>query len=151
MLDEVFRAEWGRVVAALVGFCRDVDVAEDAAQEAFAIAARRWPVDGTPDNPRAWLVTTGRNRAVDRLRRDRTLAEKLRQLPQPAEVPVTVVPDERLELIFLCCHPALAPEARVALTLRALGGLSTPEIARAFLVGEETMKRRLSRARHEDP
>jgi RNA polymerase sigma-70 factor (ECF subfamily) len=147
MLDEVFRAEWGRVVAALVGFCRDVDVAEDAAQEAFAIAARRWPVDGTPDNPRAWLVTTGRNRAVDRLRRDRTLTEKLRRLPQPAEVPVTVVPDERLELIFLCCHPALAPEARVALTLRALGGLSTPEIARAFLVGEETMKRRLSRAR----
>jgi len=135
-LDEVFRTEWARVVAALVGFCRDVDVAEDAAQEAFAIAARRWPVDGTPDNPRAWLVTTGRNRAVDRLRRDRTLTEKLRRLPQPAEVPVTVVPDERLELIFLCCHPALAPEARVALTLRALGGLSTPEIARAFLVGE---------------
>ena len=147
MLDEVFRAEWGRVVAALVGFCRDVDVAEDAAQEAFAIAARRWPVDGTPDNPRAWLVTTGRNRAVDRLRRDRTLAEKLRQLAPPAEVPLTAIPDERLELIFLCCHPALAPEARVALTLRALGGLSTPEIARAFLVTEETMKRRLTRAR----
>ena len=152
VLAEVFRAEWGRVVAALVGFCRDVDVAEDAAQEAFAIAARRWPVDGTPDNPRAWLVTTGRNRAVDRLRRDRTLAEKLRQLPQPAEASVTAVPDERcpderLELIFLCCHPALAPDARVALTLRALGGLSTPEIARAFLVGEETMKRRLTRAR----
>ena len=132
-LGEVFRAEWGRVVAALVGFCGDVDVAEDAAQEAFAIAARRWPVDGTPDYPRAWLVTTGRNRAVDRLRRDRTLAEKLRQLPQPAEAPVTVIPDERLELIFLCCHPALSPDARVALTLRALGGLSTPEIARAFL------------------
>jgi RNA polymerase sigma-70 factor (ECF subfamily) len=152
MLDEVFRAEWGRVVAALVGFCRDVDIAEDAAQEAFVIAARRWPVDGTPDNPRAWLVTTGRNRALDRLRRDRTLADKLRQLPQPAEAPVTAIPDEhipdeRLELIFLCCHPALAPDARVALTLRALGGLSTPEIARTFLVGEETMKRRLTRAR----
>jgi RNA polymerase sigma-70 factor, ECF subfamily len=152
MLDEVFRAEWGRVVAALVGFCRDVDVAEDAAQEAFAIAARRWPVDGTPDSPRAWLVTTARNRALDRLRRDRTLAEKLRQLPHPAEAPVTAIPDERipderLELVFLCCHPALAPDARVALTLRALGGLSTPEIARAFLVGEETMKRRLTRAR----
>ena len=96
MLDEVFRVEWARVLAALVGFCRDVDVAEDAAQEAFAIAARRWPVDGTPDNPRAWLVTTGRNRAVDRLRRDRTLAEKLRQLPEPAEIPVTAIPDERL-------------------------------------------------------
>lgn len=151
-LDDVFRAEWGRVVATLVGFCWDVDVAEDAAQEAFATAARRWPVDGTPDNPRAWLVTTARNRALDRLRRDRTFAEKLRQLPQPAEAPVTAItderiPDERLELIFLCCHPALAPDARVALTLRALGGLSTPEIARAFLVAEETMKRRLTRAR----
>ena len=147
MLDEVFRAEWARVVAALVGFCRDVDVAEDAAQEAFAIAARRWPVDGTPDNPRAWLVTTGRNRAVDRLRRDRTLTEKLRQLPQPAEVPVTVVPDERLELIFLCCHPALAPEARVALTLNTVVGLTAGQIARAFLVSEPTLAQRLVRAK----
>ena len=147
MLADVFRAEWARVLAALIGFCGDVDVAEDAAQEAFAIAARRWPVDGKPGNPLAWLVPTGRNRAVDRLRRDRTLTEKLRQLPPPRRPPSTAIPDERLELIFLCCHPALAPEARVALTLRALGGLSTPEIARAFLVSEETMKRRLTRAR----
>ncbi len=151
MLADVFRNEWARVLAALVGFCGDVDVAEDAAQEAFAIAARRWPVDGAPDNPRAWLVATGRNRAIDRLRRDRTLADKLRALPPPtpveAPLTATAIPDERLELVFLCCHPALAAEARVALTLRALGGLSTPEIARAFLVSEETMKRRLTRAR----
>jgi RNA polymerase sigma-70 factor, ECF subfamily len=151
VLDEVFRAEWARVVAALFGFCGDVDVAEDAAQEAFTIAARSWARDGTPDNPRAWLVTTGRRRALDRLRRDRTLAAKLPRLdrPPPQEITMTepVVPDERLELVFLCCHPALAPEARVALTLRAVGGLSTPEIARAFLVGEEAMKRRLTRAR----
>ncbi len=155
MLEEVFRAEWARVVASLVGFCGDIDIAEDAAQEAFTIAARRWPRDGTPDHPRAWLVATGRNRAIDRLRRDRSLAAKTRLLEQarPADTPVeirvteTVIPDERLELVFLCCHPALAAEARVALTLRALGGLSTPEIARAFLVGEETMKRRLTRAR----
>ncbi len=149
MLADVFHAEWARVLAALVGFCGDVDIAEDAAQDAFAIAARRWPVDGEPDNPRAWLVATGRNRAIDRLRRDRSLADKLRQLPPPVEVPMaaTSIPDERLELVFLCCHPALSAEARVALTLRALGGLSTPEIARAFLATDETMKRRLTRAR----
>ncbi|MBV9921945.1 MAG: hypothetical protein JOY78_13980, partial [Pseudonocardia sp.] len=137
MLADVFRAEWARVLAALVGFCGDVDVAEDAAQEAFAIAARRWPVDGAPEHPLAWLVATGRNRAIDRLRRDRTLATKLRELPETPARPtsMTTIPDERLELVFLCCHPALSPEARVALTLRALGGLSTPEIARAFLVG----------------
>ncbi len=151
MLDEVFRAEWARVLAALVRFCGDFDVAEDAAQEAFTIAARRWARDGPPDNPRAWLVATGRNRAIDHLRRDRSLIEKTRLLdrPEPAEITVrdTTIPDDRLELVFLCCHPALAPEARVALTLRSLGGLSTPEIARAFLVSEETMKRRLTRAR----
>lgn len=149
MLADVFRAEWARVLAALIGFCGDVDVAEDAAQEAFAIAARRWPVEGAPDNPLAWLVATGRNRAIDRLRRARTLATKLRELPEIPAAPtsMTTIPDERLELVFLCCHPALSPEARVALTLRALGGLSTPEIARAFLVSEETMKRRLTRAR----
>ena len=149
MIDEVFRAEWGRVVASLVGFCRDVDVAEEAAQEAFALAAQRWARDGLPDEPRAWLVTVGRNKALDRLRRERRHAEKVRLLPPPAETPMpaTAIPDERLELIFLCCHPALAPEARVALTLRALGGLDTAEIARAFLVPEETMKRRLTRAR----
>ncbi len=149
MLAEIFRAEWGRVVASLVGFCRDVDVAEEAAQEAFALATQRWARDGLPDEPRAWLVTVGRNKAIDRLRRERRHAEKLQLLPPPAETPMpaTAIPDERLELVFLCCHPALAPEARVALTLRALGGLSTVEIARAFLVSEETMKRRLTRAR----
>ncbi len=149
MIDEIFRAEWGRVVASLVGFCRDVDVAEDAAQEAFALATQRWARDGPPDEPRAWLVTVGRNKAIDRLRRDRRHAEKLQLMAPPPETPMpaTAIPDERLELIFLCCHPALAAEARVALTLRALGGLSTAEIARAFLVPEETMKRRLTRAR----
>jgi RNA polymerase sigma-70 factor, ECF subfamily len=151
VLEEVFRAEWARVLASLVRFCGDIDVAEDAAQEAFTIAAGRWAHDGPPDNPRAWLVATGRNRAIDRLRRDRSLAEKTRLLdrPEPGEITMveTTIPDERLELVFLCCHPALAPEAQVALTLRSLGGLSTPEIARAFLVSEETMKRRLTRAR----
>jgi RNA polymerase sigma-70 factor (ECF subfamily) len=146
----VFRAEWARVVATIVGFCGDLHVAEDAAQEAFAIAARRWRVDGVPDVPRAWLITTARNRAIDRLRREQRLAEKLRQFDPPEEVTdvrTSAIPDERLELVFLCCHPALAPEARVALTLRAVGGLDTAEIARAFLVTEETMKRSLTRAR----
>jgi RNA polymerase sigma-70 factor (ECF subfamily) len=150
VIDDVFRAEWSRVVATLVGFCGDLHVAEDAAQEAFAIAARRWPVDGVPDVPRAWLVTTARNRAIDLLRREQRQSEKLRQLDpprEPAEEEACVIADERLELIFLCCHPALAPESRVALTLRALGGLETAEIARAFLVTEEAMKRRLTRAR----
>ncbi len=149
MIGEVFRAEWSRIVATLVGFCGDLHVAEDAAQEAFAIAARRWPVDGVPEVPRAWLVTTARNRAIDLLRREQRHAEKLRQLDPPRETAeeASMIADERLELIFLCCHPALAPEARVALTLRALGGLETAEIARAFLVTEETMKRRLTRAR----
>jgi RNA polymerase sigma-70 factor (ECF subfamily) len=151
VLDEVFREHWGRVVAALVGFLGDVHLAEEAAQEAFASAADRWTRDGPPDNPCGWLVVTGRNRAIDRLRRERTLAEKTRLLdrPEPVEITIdeTTIPDERLELVFMCCHPALATEAQVALTLRALGGLSTGEIARAFLVSEETMKRRLSRAR----
>lgn len=151
VIEETFRAEWSRIVATLVGFCGDLHVAEDAAQEAIAIAARRWPVDGVPDVPRAWLVTTARNRAIDLLRREQRHAEKLRMLDPPKEVTdveeASVVADERLELVFLCCHPALAPEARVALTLRAVGGLDTAEIARAFLVTEATMKRRLTRAR----
>jgi RNA polymerase sigma-70 factor, ECF subfamily len=151
LIEQVFRDEWGRVVAALVGFLRDFDLAEEAAQDAFAIAAERWPRDGPPANPGAWLVTTARNRAIDRIRRDRTLAEKLRLLDIPEAVDDAMVestfPDERLELIFTCCHPALALEAQVALTLRALGGLSTDEIARAFLVPAPTMKRRLSRAK----
>ena len=130
-------------------------MAEEAAQEAFAIAAERWPRDGPPEHPVAWLVATGRNRAIDRVRRERTLEHKTRLLEaeQPAatmdelDLDDTTIPDERLELIFTCCHPALAVEAQVALTLRALGGLTTEEIARAFLVSEETMKRRLSRAK----
>jgi len=151
-LDDVFRDEWGRVLAALIGFLGDFDLAEEAAQDAFAIAAERWPRDGAPEHPRAWLVTTARNRAIDRLRRDRTLAAKTRLLEVPEavedELDETVIPDERLELLFTCCHPALALDAQVALTLRTLGGLSTEEIARAFLVPEETMKKRLVRAKH---
>ena len=150
-LDEVFRQEWGRVVATLIGLLGDVDLAEESAQEAFAIAAQRWPRDGIPDQPRAWLVRTARNRATDRIRRDRTLATKLDLIGSDlaVEVPMntTTFPDERLELIFTCCHPALAIEAQVALTLRTLGGLTTDEIARAFLVPERTMAQRLVRAK----
>ena len=152
ILEQVFRDEWGRVLAALIGFLGDFDLAEEAAQEAFAIAAERWPRDGEPANPRAWLVTTARNRAIDRIRRDRTLAAKTRLLDVPEAVEddmdETTIPDERLELVFTCCHPALALDAQVALTLRTLGGLTTEEIARAFLVPEETMAKRLVRAKH---
>jgi RNA polymerase sigma-70 factor, ECF subfamily len=151
VLEEVFRDEWGRVLASLVGFLGDFDRAEEAAQEAFAIAAERWPTSGVPANPGAWLVTTARHRAIDRIRREHTLAEKIDLLPVPEatmdEFDDTVIKDERLELIFTCCHPALPLEGQVALTLRALGGLQTAEIAKAFLVSEETMKRRLSRAK----
>jgi RNA polymerase sigma-70 factor (ECF subfamily) len=139
------------VLASLVGLLGDFDLAEEATQEAFAIAAQRWPRDGTPPNPGAWLTITARNRALDRLRRDRTLAAKTRLLAVPEaledEMEESTFPDERLELIFTCCHPSLALEAQVALTLRALGGLTTEEIARAFLIPPETMKRRLSRAK----
>ena len=150
-LDRTFREEWGRVLATLIGFLGDFDLAEDAAQEAFAIAAARWPADGVPDSPRAWLVTTARNRAIDRIRRERTLAEKTRLLDMPTvtedDTDETAFPDERLELIFTCCHPALATDAQVALTLRTLGGLTTEEIARAFLVPDATMAQRLVRAK----
>ncbi len=139
------------MLANLIGFLGSFELAEEAAQEAFAIAAERWPREGTPDNPRAWLVTTARNRAIDRIRRDRTLGEKTKLLdvPEPVEMEIedTEIPDERLELLFTCCHPALALDAQVALTLRTLGGLSTAEIARAFLVGEPTMAKRLVRAK----
>jgi RNA polymerase sigma-70 factor (ECF subfamily) len=156
VIEQVFRDEWGRVLASLIGYFGDFDLAEDAAAEAFAIAAQRWPSDGVPDSPAAWLVTTARRRAIDRLRRDRVLAAKLRLLAADPlagadtgedTVDATAIPDERLELIFMCCHPALAVEAQVALTLRAVGGLSAEEIARAFLVPPETMKRRLTRAK----
>jgi RNA polymerase sigma-70 factor (ECF subfamily) len=151
ILEQVFRDQWGRVLAAMIGFLGDFDLAEEAAQEAFAIATERWPREGVPTNPAAWLVTTARNRALNRIRRDRTLAVKTRllQVPEPTEerVDPTTFPDERLELIFMCCHPALSIDAQVALTLRTLGGLSTSEIARAFLVPEPTMAQRLVRAK----
>src|SRR6201995_797761 len=155
MLDSVFRRHWGRVVASLVGYPGDFDLAEEAAQEAFAIAAERWPRQGTPENPVAWRLTTGRNRAIDRLRRERTLAAKAPLLQRNEAVEDDVndlgsdqIGDERLELLFTCCHPALSTEAQVALTLRTLGGLRTDEIARAFLVPEATLAKRLVRAKH---
>jgi RNA polymerase sigma-70 factor (ECF subfamily) len=151
LLERIFRDEWARVLASLVGFLGDFDLAEEAAQDAFAVAAERWTREGVPAKPGAWLTITARNRAIDRIRRERTLAEKTKLLEIPEatvdELDETVIEDERLELIFTCCHPALALEAQVALTLRALGGLQTEEIAHAFLVSDETMKRRLSRAR----
>jgi RNA polymerase sigma-70 factor (ECF subfamily) len=151
ILEQVFREQWGRVLATLIGFLGDFELAEEAAQEAFAIAAERWPRDGVPSSPGSWLVTTARRRAIDRLRRDRTLVAKTQLLELPAavedEVDETTFPDERLELIFTCCHPALATDAQVALTLRTLGGLTTGEIARAFLVPEPTMAQRLVRAK----
>lgn len=155
-MEEIFREQWGRVLASLIGVLGDFDLAEDAAAEAFAVAARRWQTGGVPDNPAAWLVTTARRKAIDRLRRDRVLADKLRLLEatergadqqQDHAGTARDFRDERLELIFLCCHPALAPEAQVALTLRAVAGLATEQIARAFLVPAETMKRRLTRAK----
>jgi RNA polymerase sigma-70 factor (ECF subfamily) len=155
VLEEVFREDWGRVLASLVGFLGDIELAEDAAQEAFATAAERWPRDGLPANPTGWLIATARNRAIDRIRRERTLQAKTEQLQRELrdrseetmdETPT--FPDERLELIFTCCHPALALDAQVGLTLRTLGGLSTEQIADAFLVPFETMSKRLTRAKH---
>jgi RNA polymerase sigma-70 factor, ECF subfamily len=153
ILDRVFREQWAYVLAALIGFLGDFDLAEEAAQEAFAIAAATWVRDGTPANPRVWLITTARRRAIDRIRRERVLAAKTRLLDTPEAISedtvdeTTVFPDERLELVFTCCHPALGTDAQVALTLRTLGSLSTEEIARAFLVGEATMAQRLVRAK----
>jgi RNA polymerase sigma-70 factor, ECF subfamily len=151
ILEDVFREQWGRVLAAMVGFLGDMNVAEEAAQEAFAIAAERWPRDGEPANPVAWLITTARNRAINRIRRDKTLIAKTRLLqatePMEETVEATTFPDERLELMFMCCHPALSVDAQVALTLRTLGGLTTTQIARAFLVPEPTMAQRLVRAK----
>ena len=154
-VEGVFRDHWGRVLATLVGMFRDIELAEDVAQEAFAIAAERWPRDGEPANPTAWLITTARNRAIDQLRRQQVLAEKTRLIAreltahlEPTMDEPTTFRDERLELIFTCCHPALSREAQVALTLRTLGGLSTEEIARAFLTPFDTMSKRLTRAKH---
>lgn len=160
-LAGAFRDEWGRIVAALIHQFGDWDLAEDCAQEAFALASQRWPAEGAPARPGAWLFTVARNRAIDRLRRAATYQAKLKTVAATAMIETgdggageeappdeSGVPDERLRLIFTCCHPALATEARVALTLRALAGLTTAEIARAFLVPEATMAKRLLRAKH---
>ncbi|HTZ23789.1 MAG TPA: sigma-70 family RNA polymerase sigma factor, partial [Streptosporangiaceae bacterium] len=148
-----FREEWGRVVAALIGTTGDWDLAEECAQEAFASALKTWPRDGVPRRPGAWLTTVARNRALDRLRRSAAEAAKLREVAAlaPADEPGpdddSGIRDDRLRLMFTCCHPALPLEARVALTLRTLAGLTTAEIARAFLVPEATMAKRLVRAK----
>ncbi|MFL5687735.1 MAG: RNA polymerase sigma factor, partial [Chloroflexota bacterium] len=160
IVDRVFREEHGRAVATLIRVTGDFDLAEEAVQDAFISALETWPQRGVPDNPGAWITTTARNRAIDRLRRRKRLVEKTEEMgreaaldpeleaidPGPSEdaMPIT---DDRLRLIFTCCHPALAMEARVALTLRTLGGLTTPEIARAFLVPEPTLAQRLVRAK----
>jgi RNA polymerase sigma-70 factor, ECF subfamily len=151
-VDAAFREHWARAVGALWRRFGDPDLAEEAVQEAFTRAAARWPAEGVPAEPAAWLIATAGNVAVDRLRRDRTLAEKLPQLDLPGSEPAPEIgaenlPDDRLELILACCHPALATDAQVALTLRLAGGLSTPEIARAFLVAEPVMAQRLVRAK----
>lgn len=150
-VEAVFRAEYGRAVAVLVRLLGDIDLAEEAVQEAFAVAVERWPTTGPPPSPAGWLITTARNRAIDRLRREASRTERQAQaaLLYAADPPAEEGPvrDDQLRLIFTCCHPALAPAARVALTLRLLGGLSTAEIARAFLVPEPTMAQRLVRAK----
>jgi RNA polymerase sigma-70 factor (ECF subfamily) len=154
-IERIFREERGRVLSILIGLLGDFDLAEDALQETFLTALARWPRDGLPANPAAWMVAVGRRKAIDRLRREKTLADKLHLLADPASEPFEepemtdepAIPDERLKLIFTCCHPALSPEARVALTLRTLGGLDTAEIARAFLVPTPTMNQRLTRAK----
>ena len=153
-VDAVYRSDWGRIVATLIRQVGDFDVAEEAAQEAFAAAVDQWPSSGVPDVPRAWIIQTARHKAIDRIRRQARFADKLdaytAESPQMVEEPdydPDEIPDDRLRLIFTCCHPALAPEAQVALTLRTLGGLETDEIARAFLVPVPTMAQRLVRAK----
>ncbi len=151
-VEQVFREEWGRAVAILTRVLGDLELAEDAVQDAFASALERWPRDGTPRTPGAWIVTTARNRAIDRIRRDKVFREKAALLARLEELPaedddVSAIPDDRLALVFTCCHPALAAESRVALTLREVGGLTTREIAHAFLVTEPAMAQRLVRAK----
>src|SRR6058998_1457938 len=154
-VDAVYRSDWGRIVATLIRLVGDFDVAEEAAQEAFATAVDQWPVSGVPDFPRAWIIQTARHKAIDRIRRRVRFAEKMdayaagdpiQTTGEPALDPNEIA-DDRLRLIFTCCHPALAPEAQVALTLRTLGGLETDEIARAFLVPPATMAQRIVRAK----
>jgi RNA polymerase sigma-70 factor (ECF subfamily) len=150
-IEEVFREEYGRAVAVLIRVLGDIDLAEEAVQDAFAAAVRRWPSTGLPPSPAGWIITTARNRAIDRLRREASRPERHAQaaLLYAADEPAEEGPvrDDRLRLIFTCCHPALAPAAQVALTLRLLGGLSTAQIAHAFLVPEPTMAQRLVRAK----
>ena len=151
-VERAFREEWSRAVAILTRALGDLGLAEDAVQDAFAMALERWPRAGEPRNPGAWIVTTARNRAIDRLRRDRVFQRKVELLARLEELPteeddVSAIPDERLALVFTCCHPALAAESRVALTLREVGGLTTTEIAHAFLVAEPAMAQRLVRAK----
>jgi RNA polymerase sigma-70 factor, ECF subfamily len=150
-IEEIFREEHGRILATLIRLLGGIDAAEEALQDAFAAALEQWPAAGAPANPVAWLVSTGRHKAIDRLRRSAVLARKQDQIAlhieQSAAEDEAPVPEDRLRLIFTCCHPALAPEAQVALTLRTLGGLSTEEIARAFLVPAPTMAQRLVRAK----
>jgi len=152
-VEQVFREEWGRAVAILARVLGDLELAEDAVQDAFATALERWPRDGMPRNAGAWIVTAARNRAIDRIRRDQVFRRKaealarLEELPDEEESDLSAIPDERLALVFTCCHPALAAESRVALTLREVAGLTTGEIAHAFLVAEPTMAQRLVRAK----
>ena len=150
-IERVFREQYGRAVSVLVGRFGDIQLAEEAVQDAFATALERWPTDGLPPSPAGWLITTARNAALDRLRRDTARAAHheaaARASPEDTKLEVDEVPDDRLRLIFTCCHPALSPPAQVALTLKLLGGLTTPEIARAFLTSEATMAQRLVRAK----
>ena len=151
-IEQVFREEWSHAVAILTRVLGDLELAEDAVQDAFTTALERWPREGTPRKPGAWIVTTARNRAIDRIRRDRVFQQKAELLARLQELPadeddVSAIPDDRLALVFTCCHPALAAESRVALTLREVGGLTTTAIAHAFLVAEPTMAQRLVRAK----
>src|SRR5215472_13503017 len=152
-IERAYRESSGRAVATLVRVFGDIDVAEEAVQEAFAMAAERWPATGVPPNPGGWIVTTARNKALDRLRRESTRfgreaeATRIQAGFEPPEEKEGLVQDDRLRLIFTCCHPALAAEAQIALTLRLIAGLQTPEIARAFLVPEATVAQRLVRAK----
>ena len=151
-VERVFREEWSSAVAILTRVVGDLELAEDAVQDAFTTALERWPRDGMPRTPGAWIVTTARNRAIDRIRREKVFQQKAELIGRLQELPVeeddvTAIPDDRLALVFTCCHPALAAESRVALTLREVGGLTTTEIAHAFLVAEPAMAQRLVRAK----
>ena len=154
-VGRIFREEFGRSVATLIRVFGDIDLAEDSVQDAFAVALRHWPVDGLPPNPGGWITTTARNRAIDRLRREKRERELLGELvaldPTAGDRPPedgSPMQDDRLRLLFTCCHPALAPDAQIALTLRLIGGLTSAEVARGFLIAEPTMVKRLTRAKH---